>query len=283
MRFSWAKTPTMDEISRVNRGLMCPAVTTGCVLGGSLWWRPLCATTGPLCVWANAGQGGACGRHAPRAARVLRAPGRGWGVGRAVAGRMWPHAMSGRDTRGPPVWPRCRRRGISRRNSSEAKSRIPKPAARRRAKYPRRPRRVASDNRAARGRGVPSGRAGRAPLPMSGSLCARANVGARADATRRGRRGYFARRAVVGPTSGSLCTRANPRRGPCGRPAPRVVRIHRTPGERSCTGVIETRNRSAWATLRFGANKFNHLSICAREGPLTGFLSFFYFFEARGR
>ena len=27
-----------------------------------------------------------------------------------------------------------------------------------------------------------------------------ANVGARADATRRGRRGYFARRAVVGPT-----------------------------------------------------------------------------------
>ena len=38
----------------------------------------------------------------------------------------------------------CRRgvgRGISRRNSSEVKSRIPKPAARRRAKYPRRPRR----------------------------------------------------------------------------------------------------------------------------------------------
>ena len=34
MRFSWAKTPTMDEISRVNRGLMCPAVTTGCVPGG---------------------------------------------------------------------------------------------------------------------------------------------------------------------------------------------------------------------------------------------------------
>ena len=65
---------------------------------------------------------------------------------------------------------------------------------------------------------------------------------------------------------------------PCGRPAPRVARIHRTPGERSCAGVIETRNRSAWATLRFGANKFNHLSICTREGPLTGFLSLFYIF-----
>ena len=36
MRFSWAKTPTMDEISRVNRGLMCPAVTTGCVRGESV-------------------------------------------------------------------------------------------------------------------------------------------------------------------------------------------------------------------------------------------------------
>ena len=121
MRFSWAKTPTMDEISRVNRGLMCPAVTTGCVPGG------VCG-------------GGHCASH--------------------------------------------------------------------------------------------RGHCGPEPT----------NVG-----------------------------------DPCGRPAPRVARIHRTPGERSCTGVIETRNRSAWATLRFGANKFNHLSICAREGPLTGFLSFFIF------
>ena len=40
-----------------------------------------------------------------------------------------PGAGPGRDKRGPPVWPRCRRRGISRRNSSEVKSRIPKPAA----------------------------------------------------------------------------------------------------------------------------------------------------------
>ena len=41
----------------------------------------------------------------------------------------------------------------------------------------------------------PGGRAGRAPLPTSESSCARANVGARADARagdvpRRGRRGY---------------------------------------------------------------------------------------------
>ena len=64
------------------------------------------------------GAGGACGRPAPRVARVLRAPGRGWGVGWAVAGRMWAHAVSGRDKRGPPVSPRCRRRGISRWNSS---------------------------------------------------------------------------------------------------------------------------------------------------------------------
>ena len=120
MRFSWAKTSTMDEISRVNRGLMCPAVTTGCVPGG------VCG-------------GGHCASH--------------------------------------------------------------------------------------------RGHCGPEPT----------NVG-----------------------------------DPCGRLAPRVARIHRTPGERSCTGVIETRNRSAWATLRFGANKFNHLSICAREGPLTDFLSFFY-------
>ena len=126
MRFSWAKTPTMDEISRVNRGLMCPAVTTGCVPGG------VCG-------------GGHCASH--------------------------------------------------------------------------------------------RGHCGPEPT----------NVG-----------------------------------DPCGRPAPGVARIHRTPGERSCTGVIETRNRSAWATLRFGANKFNHLSICAREGPLTGFLSFFIFFLRRG-
>ena len=38
----------------------------------------------------------------------------------------------------------CRGRGISHRSSSEVKSRIPKPAARRRAKYPRRPRRGTS-------------------------------------------------------------------------------------------------------------------------------------------
>ena len=126
MRFSWAKTPTMDEISRVNRGLMCPAVTTGCVPGG------VCG-------------GGHCASH--------------------------------------------------------------------------------------------RGHCGPEPT----------NVG-----------------------------------DPCGRLAPRVARIHRTPGERSCTGVIETRNRSAWATLRFGANKFNHLSICAREGPLTGFLSFFLYFLGEG-
>ena len=65
-------------------------------------------------------------------------------------------AGPGRDKRGPPVWPRCRGRGckgrgISRRSSSEVKSRIPKPAARRRAKYPRRPRHGTSKQGPAQG------------------------------------------------------------------------------------------------------------------------------------
>ena len=67
MRFSWAKTPTMDEISRVNRGLMCPAVTTGRVLGG--------AVVGAIVRHAGAivrlGQRGAGGGRAD-------APRRGW-------------------------------------------------------------------------------------------------------------------------------------------------------------------------------------------------------------
>ena len=41
--------------------------------------------------------------------------------------QVGPGAGPGRDKRGPPVSSRCRRRGISRRNSSEVKSRIPKP------------------------------------------------------------------------------------------------------------------------------------------------------------
>ena len=108
------------------------------------------------------------------------------------------------------------------------------------------------------------GRAGRAPLPMSVPFhCA----------PRRGHCASHRGHCAPEPTNVG---------DPCGRPAPRVARIHRTPGERSCAGVIETRNRSAWATLRFGANKFNHLSICAREGPLTGFLSFLYFLRRGG-
>ena len=78
----------------------------------------------------------------------------------------------------------------------------------------------ASNNRAARGRGVSAGARDARPYQCRGPLYTRANVGARPDATRRGRRGYFARRAVVRPTWGPLYTRANvgaradvPRRG----------------------------------------------------------------------
>ena len=176
----------------------------------------------------------------------------------------------------------CRGRGISRRNSSEVKSRITKPTAGAwpdyvahkkikresacmggggcgRGRRPRRPDPSAERCGAAHCVGS-GGRARRAPLPMSGPFhCAP-------------RRGHCAsRRGHCAPEPTNVGD-------PCGRPAPRVARIHRTPGERSCAGVIETRNRSAWATLRFGANKFNHLSICAREGPLTGFLYLFYIF-----
>ena len=96
---------------------MCPAVTTGRVLGGAVVGA-IVRHAGAIVRLGQRGAGGACGRPAPRVARVLRAPGRGWGVGWAVAGRMWAHAVSGRDKRGPPVSPRCRRRGISRWNSS---------------------------------------------------------------------------------------------------------------------------------------------------------------------
>ena len=187
---------------------------------------------------------------------------------------MWPSPAT--TSAALPCGRGCRGRGISRRNSSEVKSRITKPTAGAwpdyvahkkkgggtigicgRGRRPRRPDPSAERCGAAHCVGS-DGRARRAPLPMSVPFhCA-------------SHRGH----CVPEPTNVG---------DPCGRPAPRAARIHRTPGERSYTGVIETRNRSAWATLRFGANKFNHLSICAREGPLTGLLSFLYFFEARGR
>ena len=126
----------MDEISRVNRGLMCPAVTTGRVLGG-LWWGPLCATPGPLCVWANAGQGGGV--------RTPRAEG-GTGTSRA---RPWQGGCGpgrGREDMGP-----CRTRPRQARPSRVAEGLgdagfhvgtilLGRYVAVRRAKYPRRPR-----------------------------------------------------------------------------------------------------------------------------------------------
>ena len=79
---------------------------------------------------------------------------RGYFARRTVAGRLWIWPWVGcwsRAAQGPaatsaalPCGRGSRGRAISRRNSSEVKSCVPKPAARRRAKYPRRPRRVVS-------------------------------------------------------------------------------------------------------------------------------------------
>ena len=145
-----------------------------------------------------------------------------------------PGTGPGRDKRGPPVWPRCRRRGISRRSSSEVKSRITKPTAGAwpyyvahkkierkwgggggygRGRRPRRPDPSAERCGAAHRVGS-GGRARRAPLPMSGHSIVRharaivRHIGAivhqsqptweiRADVPRRGWRGYIARRGSV--------------------------------------------------------------------------------------
>ena len=79
---------------------------------------------------------------------------RGYFARRTVAGRLWIWPWVGcwsRAAQGPaatsaalPCGRGSRGRAISRRNSSEVKSCVPKPAARRRAKYPRRPRRGTS-------------------------------------------------------------------------------------------------------------------------------------------
>ena len=189
---------------------------------------------------------------------VSRRTGRAWG------GRMrWERADA----------PRRGRRGYFARRAAEGPTSGPSGCRweNGRGRRPRRPapgagRGGASNNRAAGGRGVPTGARDARPYQCRGPhTSGPTNVGP----VRTSRAGGGAGTSRAGPLWGQ-------RRGPCGRLAPRVARIHRTPGERSCTGVIETRNRSAWATLRFGANKFNHLSICAQEGPLTDFLSFFY-------
>ena len=114
----------MDEISRVNRGLMCPAVTTGRVLGG--------AVVGAIVRHAGAivrlGQRGAGGGRAdaPRRGR------HGYFARQAVAGRMWAGPWQG--GYGPmqdpaatsaalPCGRGSRGRGISCRNNSAGKVR----------------------------------------------------------------------------------------------------------------------------------------------------------------
>ena len=87
----------------------------------------------------------------------VRTPRAGGGAGTSRAGPSWEAvdlAVGGVLVEGGadpaatsaalPCRRGCRGRAISRRSSSEVKSRIPKPAARRRAKYPRRPRRGTS-------------------------------------------------------------------------------------------------------------------------------------------
>ena len=110
-------------------------------------------------VWAGPWRGG-CGPMRCPAATSAALPcgrgcrGRGISLRNSSAGAI--RGASARDVQADPAQGLaatsaalpcrrgCRGRGISRRNSSEVKSRIPKPAARRRAKYPRRPRRGTS-------------------------------------------------------------------------------------------------------------------------------------------
>ena len=126
----------MDEISRVNRGLMCPAVTTGRVLGG--------AVVGAIVRHAGAivrlGQRGAGGGRAdaPRRGR------HGYFARQAVAGRMWAGPWQG--GYGPMQDPAATSAAIPcRRGAGDAGFHVGtvppgRYAARRRAKYPRRPR-----------------------------------------------------------------------------------------------------------------------------------------------
>ena len=146
MRFSWAKTPTMDEISRVNRGLMCSAVTTGCVCmggGGSV--------VGARHIGAIVRQG------QPTWETRADVPRRGWRgyFARQAVGGVW--AGPWRGGCGPMRCPAATSAALPcRRGAGDAGFHVGtvppgRYTARRRAKYPRRPRRGTSKQGPAQG------------------------------------------------------------------------------------------------------------------------------------
>ena len=145
-----------------------------------------------------------------------------------VGGRLWIWPWVGcwsTAAQGPtatsaalPCGRGCRGCAISRRNSSEVKSRIPKPAARRRAKYPRRPRRGTSKQGPAQGPAATS-----AALPC-GRGC-RGRAISRRNSSAGAIRGASAREVPAPPSARDV--QAGPAQGPaatsaalpCGRGA----------------------------------------------------------------
>ena len=120
------------------RGVRQPSRAWTWGAGGRAGRAPL-PMSGPLCVRANVG--GPCGRHAPRVARVLRAPGRGWeDVDLAVGGEdVAPCGARPRQARPSRVV-----EGVGDAGFHVGTVPPGRYAARRRAKYPRRPRRGTS-------------------------------------------------------------------------------------------------------------------------------------------
>ena len=226
MRFSWAKTPTMDEISRVNRGLMCPAVTTGCVLGGVCGGGHCAPRRGHCASGPTRGRGGVRTPRAEGGAGTSRAgPWVGCGPGRGGED-VAPCGVRPRHARPSRVAEVQETRDFT---SEQFRSEIPHPqtsgASAREVPAPPSARGVRQPSRA-RAWGAERARGTRAPT----------NVGVLVRQGQRG--GPFGRHAPraarvlrapsrCGANVGVLVRQGQSTWGPpCGRPAPRVVRVH---------------------------------------------------------
>ena len=164
---------------------------------------------------------------------------RGYFARQAVGGRLWIWPWVGcwsTAAQGPaatsaalPCGRGCRGRGISHRSSSEVKSRVPKPAARRRAKYPRRPRRGTSKQGPAQGPAATS-----AALPC-GRGC-RGRAISRRNSSAGAIRGASAREVPAPPSARDV--QAGPAQGPAATSAA-------LPCGRGCRGRAISRRSSS--------------------------------------